>query len=81
MERRRSRRAADHAHRRAGAVREIRARDLPRELLIEGVASELSDDEIDAQIIWLREQLAKSKEPLLIEAKAADENRVPAARE
>jgi hypothetical protein len=53
---------------------------LPRELLIEGVASELSDDEIDAQIIWLREQLAKSKEPLLIEAKAADDNRVPAAR-
>src|SRR6516225_2943648 len=43
---------------------------LPRELLIEGVASELSDEEIDAQIIWLREQLAKPQNaPLMIEGK------------
>jgi hypothetical protein len=50
---------------------------LPREWLIESVASELSDDELDAQIVCIREQLAKSQEPLLIEAKVAD---VPARR-
>src|SRR5262252_125775 len=43
---------------------------LPREWLIESVTSELSDDEIDAQINFIREQLAKPQsEPLLIEAK------------
>ena len=49
---------------------------LPRELLIEGVASELSDEEIDAQIIWLREQLAKPETPLMIEAKAVEDVKV-----
>jgi hypothetical protein len=48
---------------------------LPREWLIESVASELSDDEIDAQITFIREQLSRSKEPpLLIEAKVDDDN-------
>jgi hypothetical protein len=56
---------------------------LPREWLVESVAGELSDDELDAQIIYIREQLAKSQEPLLIEAKVADDNRaaVPAGRQ
>ena len=49
---------------------------LPRELPIEGVASELSDEEIDAQIIWLREQLAKPETPLMIEAKAVEDVKV-----
>jgi len=43
---------------------------VPRELLIEGVASDLDDDELDAMILRLREQLAKPQDaPLLIEAK------------
>src|SRR6516225_11809548 len=48
---------------------------LPRELLIEGVASELSDDELDAQIVYIREQLEKQDTPLMIEAKVADDDR------
>ena len=44
---------------------------VPRELVLESVAAELSDDELDAQINFIREQLGKPKEqPLLIEAKA-----------
>jgi hypothetical protein len=43
---------------------------VPRELMLETVASELSDDELDAQINFIREQLAKPQsEPLMIEAK------------
>jgi hypothetical protein len=45
---------------------------LPREWLIESVTSELSDDELDAQINFIREQLAKTQEPKLIEVKAND---------
>jgi hypothetical protein len=47
---------------------------LPREWLIESVASELDDDELDAQIAFIREQLAKMQEPKLIEVKANDGN-------
>jgi hypothetical protein len=43
---------------------------LPREWLIESVASELGDDELDEQINFIREQLARLQEPKLIEAKA-----------
>jgi hypothetical protein len=46
---------------------------VPRELLIEGVASDLDDAELDAMIVRLREQLGKPQEPLLIEAKAIDD--------
>src|SRR5215470_13874913 len=47
---------------------------VPRELLIEGVASDLDDAELDAMIVRLREQLAKPQEqPLLIEAKINDD--------
>jgi hypothetical protein len=55
---------------------------LPREWLIESVATELSDDELDAQITFIREQLAKAQEPLLIEAKVNDDDgaRVAAKR-
>jgi len=50
---------------------------LPRELLIESVASEPSDDEIDAQIVWIREQLARSQDPsLMLECKVADHVKV-----
>src|SRR6516162_5170914 len=45
---------------------------LPRELLIEGVASELSDDELEIMIIRERERLAQ-EQPLLIEAKVNDD--------
>jgi hypothetical protein len=42
---------------------------VPRELVLESVAAELSDDELDAQINFIREQLARPQaEPLLIEA-------------
>lgn len=55
---------------------------LPREWLIESVASELSDDEIDAQITYIREQIAQSKEPpLMIEAKVNGDDRATAAVE
>jgi hypothetical protein len=54
---------------------------LPREWLIEGVASELSDDELDAQIAFIREQLAKPAGPLMIEVKANDGNGSAAAVE
>ena len=54
---------------------------LPRELLIEGVASELSDDELDAQIVYIREQLEKQDTPLMIEAKVADDDRATVAVE
>jgi hypothetical protein len=54
---------------------------LPRELLIESVASELSDDEIDAQIVWIREQLARSQDPpLMLESKVADNVKVDRQR-
>jgi hypothetical protein len=45
---------------------------LPRELLIEGVASELSDDELEMMIVRERERLAQ-EQPLLIEAKVNDD--------
>jgi len=47
---------------------------VPRELMIESVTSDLPDDELDAMIVRLREQLARQDEPLLIEAKANDGN-------
>jgi len=53
---------------------------VPRELLIESVTSDLPDDELDAMIVRLREQLAKPQEqPLLIEAKANDDTAVATA--
>jgi hypothetical protein len=52
---------------------------VPRELMIESVTSDLPDDELDAMIVRLREQLAKPQEqPLMIEAKVVDD-REPAA--
>jgi hypothetical protein len=54
---------------------------LPRELLMEGVASELSDDELEMMIIRERERLAQ-EQPLLIEAKInGDGAAVPVERE
>jgi|SRR6516225_5149377 hypothetical protein len=47
---------------------------VPRELMIESTASELSDLELDEMILRLREQLAKPQDaPLMIEAKIADD--------
>jgi hypothetical protein len=43
---------------------------VPRELTFENVTSDLSDDEIEAQITYIREQLAKAQEPKLIEVRA-----------
>jgi len=55
---------------------------VPRELMLESVAAELSDDELDAQINFIREQLAKPKqEPLLIEAKINDRAAEPIERQ
>ena len=52
---------------------------MPRELMIETVTSELPDEELDAMILRLREQLAQ-EQPLLIEAKVVDD-RGPATTE
>ena len=55
---------------------------VPRELMLKSVAAELSDDELDAQINFIREQLAKPKqEPLLIEAKINDRAAEPIERQ
>jgi hypothetical protein len=56
---------------------------LPRELTVESVVAELSDDEIEAQINYIRERLARPQDqPLLIEAKVnGNGSAVPADRE
>jgi hypothetical protein len=56
---------------------------LPREFLLESVASELSDDELDAQIQFIREQLEKPRqEPLMLEAKVnGNGTAIPVERE
>jgi hypothetical protein len=54
---------------------------LPKELVFEGMASELDDDEIERMIIELRTKLEPPKDaPLLIEAKA-DDSRVAVTAE
>jgi hypothetical protein len=47
---------------------------VPKEFLVENVAGELTDDELEAQITFIREQIARSQEPKLIEVKANDES-------
>jgi hypothetical protein len=56
---------------------------LPREFLLESVASELSDDELDAQIQFIHEQLEKPRqEPLMLEVKVnGNGTAIPVERE
>jgi hypothetical protein len=62
-----------------GLYLRIVASTMPKEFTVERVTSELSDDELDEMIIREREQIAKSREqPLLIEAKLADDDRAGA---
>ena len=65
-----------------GLYLRIVASTMPKELTVERVTSELSDDELDEMIARQREQIAKTREqPLLIEDRANVDDRTTIAAE
>jgi len=65
-----------------GLYLRIVASTMPKELTVERVTSELSDDELDEMIARQREQIAKTREqPLLIEDRANVDDRTTIAVE